>query len=311
MKQHKLIQYLSLSRYVGLKKIINKLDKKNINIILDMEDSAQDLFDEENNLAIKQNCRQGLEYLFEEINHFKNEIFIRINSISSSHFKKDIDCIKKLLNDDFKITGIFLPKVENLSEVILLKKMLNKNKLKFIPIIETFRGLSNLEKILDEDKDNLIYAIHYGHFDYCYDMNLWPYPEPFHFEYWKIIFYILNITSKKNKIYVQTPYPLLKNDKFFWSSLKYINKNYPNQKIWLSLVNFNPKLILEPKKIFDLNLKYMSKDLDYKKNFANKIINTYLELKTNKKSFTLDSKRFIPPHQYLSAKKFISNNDRK
>ena len=43
MFKNEIIQYLSLTRYKPLKKIIDNLNHYNINVILDMEDSAQDL----------------------------------------------------------------------------------------------------------------------------------------------------------------------------------------------------------------------------------------------------------------------------
>ena len=52
----------------------------------------------------------------------------------------------------------------------------------------------------------------------------------------------------------------------------------------------------------------MSQDKKYKIRFANKIITNYLASKKSKKSFSLSNKRFIPPHQFLSAKFFISRN---
>ena len=50
----------------------------------------------------------------------------------------------------------------------------------------------------------------------------------------------------------------------------------------------------------------MSQDKEYKIKFANKIINNYLATKKTKQSFSLSSKRFIPPHQFVSARFFLS-----
>ena len=46
-----------------------------------------------------------------------------------------------------------------------------------------------------------------------------------------------------------------------------------------------------------LKLKKMSFNKEYKIKFAHKIMNSYLETKKSKKSFSITSKRFIPPHR--------------
>ena len=38
------------------------------------------------------------------------------------------------------------------------------------------------EKVFD-----LFSKVHYGHFDYCLDSELWPFQDPYHTEYWNII----------------------------------------------------------------------------------------------------------------------------
>ena len=54
---------MSLIRYNSINSIFKKFKKQSISIILDMEDSAQDLFDKENNKNLKIQAREGLKYL--------------------------------------------------------------------------------------------------------------------------------------------------------------------------------------------------------------------------------------------------------
>ena len=48
-------QYLSLVRYKGLKSVLKNYENIKISIILDLEDSAQDVFDQKKNFGIKKN----------------------------------------------------------------------------------------------------------------------------------------------------------------------------------------------------------------------------------------------------------------
>ena len=69
-------------------------------------------------------------------------------------------------------------------------------------MIESEIGLQNLNQILSEDKHkNIIDYVHYGHYDFCLNNNFWPFPEPYHFEYWEIIKKISKTIIKFKKIY--------------------------------------------------------------------------------------------------------------
>ena len=111
----------------------------------------------------------------------------------------DIQSINRYIKKDNTHFGVFLPKVESYSDVLKLKDDLKDFKTKIIIISETVKGLENLSSILAQDNINLIQGVHYGHFDYCYDADIWPFTEPFHFEYWDKIFQILKILKKVKK----------------------------------------------------------------------------------------------------------------
>ncbi len=91
MANIKFLQYFSLLRYRAIYKL---LKNSNIQLILDMEDSAQNLFSRAKTLLLKNNCRQGVSYLSENSVNLEN-CFIRINSTNSDFFDEDIKILKK------------------------------------------------------------------------------------------------------------------------------------------------------------------------------------------------------------------------
>lgn len=275
-----------------------------------MEDSAQDLFDKQNNKNLKKISREGLKYLYDKDILDNTETFVRINSQKSEFYQQDIQTISSILEKKSSIVGIFLPKVENYNQIKDCYDQLSnskKNTFTIVPMIETEKGLKNLDKILLQDKFNdIIKYVHYGHYDFCLDTNFWPFPEPYHFEYWKIIEEISKCVIKHNKKYIHTPFPLIETESIYWSSIDYMQKNLSIDQINLSLVNIDLNYINQPNKIKLTKLKNISNDPHYKTVFAKKIINEYLNNKSKNKSFSLSRKRFIPPHLYLGAKKFLS-----
>ena len=191
MFKNEIIQYLSLTRYKPLNKIINNLNQLNISIILDMEDSAQDIFDHKNTIKLKKQSREGLKYLNDKNILEGINTFVRINSESTEFYQEDISTIKKVINDKPFIKGIFLPKVEEYAQIKKCYDEIStneRNKVSIVPIIETQKGLNNIENIISKDKNNnIVEYVHYGHYDYCLDSNFWPFPEPYHISYWELI----------------------------------------------------------------------------------------------------------------------------
>jgi len=298
----RILQYFSLVRYKAIKKILNN----NFKLILDMEDSAQNLFSRKKTVFLKKKCREGIEYLTHQKINLKED-FLRINGIKSSYFSKDVKTIKNCQKKGLKIKAIFLPKTESYKEI----KYVNKNlKIKIIPIIETIRGYNNLSKILKSDKKNLIYGVHYGHFDYCLNKKIWPFPEPYHEEFWNIVYEIIKTCNKYKKKFIQTPYPLINNDKIYWSSFNHL-KNISNYGYYVTLVNINKNFYKMPSHINKFTLKKISKDQNYSYRFAKKIVDEYELNEKSKKSFSLTKKRFIAPHQYKMAKYYIKKYEKK
>ena len=300
----KFLQYFSLLRYKVVSKLLN--DKK-FTLILDMEDSAQNLFSKKKTIELKKRCRDGIIYLSKNCINLE-KCFLRINSIKSDHFNNDIKILKKAKKDKLKLRGIFLPKTENFTEI---KHVYEKLNIPIIPIIETKKGYQNLEKILIKDKNfNYIYGIHYGHFDFCLDKKIWPLPEPYHKDYWKIINPIIDLCNNYKKKFIQTPYPLINNNKILWSMIKILKKQLLDDG-YVTLVNINKSFFKKPNKIKYLSLRKISSDKNYLINFAKKIIKEYEENRQQNKSFSLTKKRFIAPHQFLMAKKFLNKNEKK
>ena len=271
-----------------------------------MEDSAQNLFSKKKTVELKKKCCDGIIYLSKNSVDIKN-CFLRINSTESAFFKNDIKSLQIAKKNKFKLKGIFLPKTENFEQIKYVYKKLN---FPIVPIIETNKGYINLKRILESDrKSNYIYGIHYGHFDFCLDKKIWPFPEPYHKEYWQIVLPIINLCNHYKKKFIQTPYPLINNNKILWSMIKSL-KNELLYDGYVTLVNINKSFFKKPIKINYLKLRKISTDKNYLINFAKKIINEYNYNRQENKSFSLTKKRFIAPHQFIMANNFLKKNDK-
>ena len=65
----------------------------------------------------------------------------------------------------------------------------------------------------------------------------------------------------------------------------------------------------KPDNVEKFKLKHISKSIDYHITHAQNIVNIFLENRVNQRSFAISDKRFIPPHQYEMAKKFLKEKN--
>jgi hypothetical protein len=280
-----------------------------VNAILDLEDSAQDPFDLARTSSLKKEARNGLLRISESFDkNYHSEIYIRINAMNSEYFNDDIDAVIASSKSGMPINGIFLPKTEDFESIQELHQILEEQNvsLDIVPMIETSNGYNNLPKILSLEKDtNLVSKVHYGHFDYCLDSNLWPFPDPFHKDYWQIITPIMDCLEEYNKLYIHTPFPFPDDKSLFWLSQYHINKIRPDLKFWACTLNLELSLSEDPQCFEELSLSEISKNKDELKTEANTIIEDYHKGRANKRSFGMSSSRFIPPHQVFAAQKYL------
>ena len=312
MKKIHRVQYLPLTRPLACLSLIRKLNAFGSSTILDLEDSAQNIFDANITDHLKETARNGLldisKYNYSEINQ---PIYVRVNSIKSKYFKSDFDAIVKSYDNGMKISGIFLPMVSDYSQINELSNLIIRSKLKLeiVPMIETVKGVENLEKLLKKDlKKSLFQRVHYGNFDYCADAKLWPFLDPFHDKFWNVIEKIVELLVKYNKHYVHTPFPFPQDHKLFWESLKKLSKTNNNLNFWACCVNSELALSEQPLKISNIDIKKYDYSRNEKIEMAHTICKNFLEGRSNKRSFGVKNNRFIAPHQYLTAKKYIENN---
>jgi hypothetical protein len=305
-----IIQYLPLTRPKATERFAKKLNKSNVMVILDLEDSAQNPFSIEETNKLKIQARCGLDLISKSSTFIPScKTYVRINSINTKYFEEDIQSVISAGNN-MNITGIFVPKVE---DYLTIKKINNKlsetnRKLEIIPMIETTEGMRNLSSILDSDKDNNLFSrIHYGHFDYCLDAQIWPFSDPFHFEFWEIIKTVASLLFNNNKTYIHSPFPFPNNEKLFWASSFYLKKLFPTLDIWICTLNSELSLSNQPDKILPLDFIEYDSSTKNLTNEAKIICDNFLSGRANKRSFSVFDDRFIPPHQYFAAKEYLKN----
>ncbi|HUT80447.1 MAG TPA: CoA ester lyase [Candidatus Bathyarchaeia archaeon] len=113
-------------------------------LIFDLEDSIP--------ISEKDSARYLVRNALEKIDFGECEITIRINSFETKYFLKDLDAIVTS-----KLDGILLPKTESFETLQEVDKEITRlenernipvGKIRVMPIIETAKGVLNIEKIV-------------------------------------------------------------------------------------------------------------------------------------------------------------------
>ena len=274
------------------------------NHIFDLEDSVS--------YYIKSKSRDKIVLLFNDqnfINKIKNKlIWIRINSISSTEFLKDM--FEVIFNKNIlkNIIGIIVPKVNNSKEIDyffsilrsieqniwLLDSTFQRGRLLIQILIESAEGLHNLKKI---SKKKGIVSFISGLYDYKNSIGSWNILN----QYPSLLYQkkkIIKICKKNNIIFVESITPILDFEKSFQDFLITYNINF-NAKwsIYPSHIeansyskNLNMFFYKKDNKCYIDNLKFILNNLKilkfYKKiknfNKIQKKIKNYLNNQNNK-----------------------------
>ena len=316
MNDLKIIQYLPLTHPRATLRFVKRLNTAGVMSILDLEDSAQDPFDKNATKELKIKARKNFLELVESNSwsgdEFDCPVYVRINSITTEFYEEDIDTVIKIHNEGFPIKGIFLPMVDSYDDIEKTHLLLadseksNKRPLEIIPMIETKAGMNNLNLILKSDINNLKFSkVHYGHFDYCLDANLWPFPDPDHDSFWELVNPMIDLILNYNKTYIHTPFPFPDNSSLFWAASRYLKNLYPNDEIWVCTLNSELSLSEDVDNFNKLKIVSPNHSKDFNINEARKIIQQFLEGRANRRSFGVSNNRFIPPHQFFVAESYL------
>jgi citrate lyase beta subunit len=321
MKNINVIQYLPLTHPRATLRFVKKLSAAGVMSILDLEDSAQDPFDKDKTRDLKISARNNF---FELVNSkawtgddFGRPIYVRVNSSSTEFFEDDIQTVIDIHSLGFPIAGIFLPMVESYNQIKETGALLESDTsiktqnstLEIIPMIETATGMENLLSILESDTHEQRFSkVHYGHFDYCLDTGLWPFPDPDHDSFWRLIEPMAQLILDHKKTYIHTPFPFMNDMDLFWAASSHLMSLFPEGEMWACTLNSEISLSQEPAEKPLLQIHTPENSIEFKIQEAKKIQEHFLAGRANRRSFGVSSNRFIPPHQYFSAEQFLKTN---
>jgi len=282
-------------------------------VVLDLEDSVQDPFDDGATNELKDTARAALLDLGSRSPAVFSDALtsVRINEAGTSHHDADLAALAVVCKQ-VPLDSIWLPKVESADAIKRLLASLPERTC-VRPIIETRAGVDQLPRIL-ENATSRVRAVVFGHIDLSLDTGAWPFPGADDARLWDAAGAIIDLVEGSGRTYIHTAVTEIENDDLF-SRVQATLANRcrsPFGQTTLSLrqtrLAANPAVgpELVPRAI-------PSQNEEERRESARQVIELFEASRCRRRSFALDaaSGRFLPPHEYRAALRILSGERRK
>lgn len=304
MKSKNIFQYVSSIIEIELLNRVIHRALNSANIILDLEDSIQNVTDNSKNSELKEQARKNLSQLSNTF--YNSKVGIRINQINSIEYRKDIELLKEL--KQIKWNFIVLPKVESYVEIQqFIKDIATIEFNEIILCIESENGMNNLHSILRKIKHKKITRIQFGHFDYFLDKGVFPIPEQTSPVFWETCELLIQEVERLGYTYLHTPMNELNSEALANGIVKRLKLICKNEFGFATVSSSQNKLLLNFENSEAHSLSIGTNSTINKVDFAQEIIKKFSNSNTN---FSFEHKNthriFIPPQEYYGAIKFLS-----
>lgn len=269
-------------------RLIKSIVDSNCKVLLDIEDSIQDVQNPELTSDLKANARRDFADIIQNLPDQK--FSLRINSIRSKEFEQDKKLLHRFVNN---IESVFIPKVESSNDLtVFINEFGDKHKLNLI--IETQRGVDNIDEILSSTFNDCIDFVFFGNYDFHLDNNIYPITEQHTLNYWKIVEPIISKVESHKINFGNSPYANIADTNCLNFSVMQLTKLCKQSFALMSL--HKSQTIYLQKLISEWGLdKLRSKKINHN-GFT---LDTFTNKKQKGRSFALDNNRIITPQEYL------------
>jgi citrate lyase beta subunit len=311
MKLKYIYQYISLNQ--DARKILQNLKKcrKSFIIpILDIEDSLQIPLDPVKSSNLKSRARETLKVVFclAKEQELKLTISFRINALETMEFIHDIRMLQEL-NPLINWGSLFLPKVhsaEVLAEYIKALDGINYEELVIMAESKSF--FDNYSEIFSLSKAKGIHKIHFGHWDYFYDIREFPIPLPDDRKLWDKVESMIKAIEAEGMSYIHTPFCFLLKHDDLKTIAAYLNR-ITTLPFGMTTLSFSQALeVCKTNKDMTpmVPVKY-NFDLKEQVKIADGLVEFFNRPQSPEYSFNIDTSiyRFYAPHDYLNALEFL------
>jgi citrate lyase beta subunit len=286
--------------------------------ILDLEDGYLDVRDPGRTSERRESGRKQLLELCARSQGRANgrPVAMRINAVGTEDFVRDLQVLRTVA-DTFGLAAVMLPKVGSGEEYRDALAALEDCRVacgSLVPMVETEEGLRRVDEIVAEAVAVGATALVYGHHDYCLDVGCWPFPGPGDRAYWEPVERVAEAAIVGGLRYVHPPEANLRDEALLGrmiSKLRGICGDHLDlYSAGMSQTTILLRLTGESLPSVETSVPVTRLSLlgpEEKKRLAEETFALFEENNRQEHSFSADARtgRFISPHEYLAAVKYL------
>lgn len=290
--------------------------------LLDLEDGHMDVLAPHLTPVRKSAARRVILDLCHRGRGSGKAVGLRVNSPGTEAFEQDLETVRAV-SDAFKLTAVLVPKISSPEEFQFAESALRVQAVapgQLYPMVETKAGLERADEIARAAGRIGAAGLAFGYHDYCLDAGLWPFPETGERAYWAAARPIATAAVRQGLRYVSPPVPALRETGGIRELLHRLGwlcgepfdvlSAGPSQTA-LYLREFavgrgghsavGPPPEPEDKEIAE----------EERKRLAVETCRLYEANRRPEHSFSADSRSglFLSPHQYLAAKRYLTERE--
>lgn len=257
-------------------------------VLLDIEDSIQDVQSPELNPILKARARQDLSEIAH--NMAGQKFSIRINAVRGAEFMHDITLLRELGDS---IESIFIPKVESSNDIARLFEALGR-ECRLNLIVETQKGIQQIDEILSSPFKHKIDFVFFGNYDFHLDTNVFPITEQHDMAYWKMIEPLIAGIERKGIAYGNSPYANIADTDCLNFMVMQLSKLCKRNFALMSLHRSQTEHFRSA--VAKLEISQMGSLEPRMTDFS---LDTFIRNKQKGRSFAMENNRIITPQEYL------------
>ncbi|MES2209885.1 MAG: hypothetical protein V4515_06830 [Chloroflexota bacterium] len=315
----RILQFASMQEPEIMARLIRLTGRGPATVVLDLEDGLWDVTDETDTSALKAAGRANLITLGRTHPELfaRQPIGVRMNRSSGPDAALDLDALAEV-SRFVEFECVVPTKVETGAEVEHVSGSLRSRRVAFrslVPIVETRRGLANVDGILEAARHLGIEWLAYGHFDFALDSNWWPFPEPSEPRYWERIEPLIRRWESAGMGYVHPPYFQTHDEAGLASIIGRLRQASTRE---FGIITVGPRQTRMADRLS--NGRRVTDDVrapmppvsvgppnEAPADLARHIVQTFLATRRHPGGFALDTRtgEFISPHVYLAADAYL------
>jgi citrate lyase beta subunit len=285
--------------------------------VLDLEDGYLDVRDRGKTGGRRARGRQQLLELCANANGRTNgrPVAMRVNVAGSEDFVRDLPVVHAA-SETFGLAAVMVPKVEAADQLRSAYADLSAEGVDFgglVPIVETRKGMDQIDEIVAVAIELDSPAVVYGHHDYWLHAGAWPFPTPREKSYWEPVERVTTLALAAGLQYVHPPEAELRNEALLVDMVERLHglcgERFDLFSAGMSQTPILRRLMANASS--GENLSTLSEpcasEPAEKERLAEQTRALFEENNRPEHAFSADARsgRFISPHEYLAAKKYL------